>query len=222
MKDVPPELLPEFTIAAFLARHDPRDVFLSNTAKSLLDLPIGAVVGTCSVRREAQLRALRSDLTITPLRGNVDTRLKKLDAGEFDAIILAAAGLERLGLTDRITDYFSFEQLLPSVSQGVIGVECLSENQLIMQILQSLNDEKTSLCVTAERAFVNALHGNCHSPIGAYAVLEGQQLRLRGLVASLDGQTILTAQKTGSADEPTQLGHALADDLYQQGAQALL
>jgi hydroxymethylbilane synthase len=222
MKDLPGELAPGLTIAAVLERADPRDALLTSASASLDGLPRGARVGTSSLRRQAQLLAARPDLKIEALRGNVDTRLRRLDAGELDAIVLACAGLIRLGLESRITARLEPRVSLPAVAQGVIGIECRSEDSRSLHLLSVLNHRDTRTAVDAERAFAHRLGGSCQSPIAAHAAFNGRRLTLEGLVAEPDGSRLLRDTLTGSADEPTALGHALAERILAAGADRLL
>jgi len=222
MKDVPSELPPGMTLASMLPRADARDAFVSNRYANLESVPPGARVGTSSLRRVSQLRFLRSDVEITPLRGNVDTRLRKLDAGEFDAIILASAGLMRLGLADRITQRLSFDQSLPAVGQGIIGVECRSDDARSTGLVRALNDPDTQVCIAAERAFAQRLEGSCQSPIAGYAELTGGSLNLRGLIASIDGKQVFRDVIVGPQENATALGRALAERMLLTGADKLL
>lgn len=220
MKDVPADLPEGFAIVAVFPRADAADAFVSNQYTALEDLPQGAVVGTSSLRRQAQLLALRPDLDVQPLRGNVNSRLQKLDDGQYDAIILAAAGLQRLGFDDRIASRLMVPDWLPAVAQGAIGIECLSDRTDLKQALSVLNDQDTWLAVQAERALNARLEGSCSVAIGAHAQINGQGLTMKAGVFSPDGQQRLSAQATGSAAEA--LGHELADQLLQQGARAIL
>jgi hydroxymethylbilane synthase len=222
MKDVPADLPVNMILAAFLERADPRDAFVSQRYASFADLPPGARLGTSSVRRQSQLRHLRSDVQMLPVRGNVDTRLRKLDAGEFDAIVLASAGLTRLGLADRITEYLSPQISLPAVGQGIIGIECREDDQQVRQWISVLNDLQAQTCIAAERAFAAELQGNCQSPIGAYAQLQGQTLQLDGLVASLDGSRIHRDHTAGRSETALALGRDLAKRMLAAGAGELL
>lgn len=222
MKDLPGELAPGLSIAAVLERADARDALLTSASASLDGLPRGARVGTSSLRRQAQLLAARPDLKIEALRGNVDTRLRRLDAGELDAIVLACAGLIRLGLEYRITARLEPRVSLPAVAQGVIGIECRSGDLRSLHLLSVLNHRDTRTAVDAERAFAQRLGGSCQSPIAAHAELEGKRLTLEGLVAEPDGSRLLRDTVTGSADEPTALGHALAERILAAGADRLL
>jgi len=222
MKDVPVEFPDGLMLSTICEREDPRDAFVSNKFAALADLPAGAVVGTSSLRRQCQLKALRPDLQIRDLRGNVNTRLAKLDADEFDAIILAAAGLIRLGFADRIRAFLPVEQSLPANGQGAVGIECRSDDLALRALLAPLEHAATRQAVLAERAMNRALQGGCQVPIGAFAVLEGDQLWLRGLVGQLDGSQILHAEVRGAAADGEQLGTALAAELLALGAGEIL
>ncbi len=222
MKDVPVEFPEGLMLSTICEREDPRDAFVSNQYSSLNQLPHGAVVGTSSLRRQCQIKALRPDLQIRDLRGNVNTRLAKLDAGEFDAIILAAAGLIRLGFQTRIAAYLPVSQSLPANGQGAVGIECRSDDAAIQALLAPLEHTATRQAVLAERAMNRALQGGCQVPIGAFAEIEGDQLYLRGLVGQLDGQQILQAEVRGAAADAEVLGQQLAGMLLAQGAGAIL
>jgi hydroxymethylbilane synthase len=222
MKDVPVEFPEGLMLSTICEREDPRDAFVSNRYANLAELPQGAVVGTSSLRRQCQIKAIRPDLQIRDLRGNVNTRLAKLDAGEFDAIILAAAGLIRLGFVERIRNYISIEQSLPANGQGAVGIECRSADLAIQALLAPLEHAKTRSAVLAERAMNRALQGGCQVPIGAFAVLEGEQLWLRGLVGQLDGREILRAEVRGLSTDAELLGQQLASALLAQGAGEIL
>lgn len=222
MKDVPVEFPDGLMLSTICEREDPRDAFVSNKFAALADLPAGAVVGTSSLRRQCQLKALRPDLQIRDLRGNVNTRLAKLDADEFDAIILAAAGLIRLGFAERIRAFLPVEQSLPANGQGAVGIECRSDDLALRALLAPLEHAATRQAVLAERAMNRALQGGCQVPIGAFAVLEGDQLWLRGLVGQLDGSQILQAEVRGAAADGEQLGTALAAELLALGAGEIL
>jgi len=221
-KDVPMELPPGFTLAAILPREDPRDAFVSNTYESLETLPPGAVVGTSSLRREAQLRSRFPHLTVRPLRGNLDTRLAKLDRGEYDAIVLAAAGLKRLDAAARIRSLLAPEASLPAAGQGALAIECRADDRAVIDMLAPLNDPQTAACVRAERAVSRALAGSCQVPLAAYAECAEDRLRLRGLVALPDGTRIARAEIEGGLDAPEQAGLQLAEALRAQGAEAIL
>jgi len=222
MKDVPMEFPENLGLVAITEREDPRDAFVSNTYKSIDDLPQGSVVGTSSLRRQSQLRAMRPDLKIKDLRGNVGTRLGKLDAGEYDAIILAAAGLLRLELPQRIKSFIEPEVLLPAAGQGAVGIECRLDDQALCDIIAALNDNDTSTRVLAERAMNKRLMGGCQVPIGGYALLDGEQLNLRGLVGSVDGSHIIYKTVDGQRSDAEQLGIKLAELLLDDGAKEIL
>lgn len=222
MKDVPTELPPGMTIAAFLPRADPRDAFVSPRYASFQALPQGARVGTSSLRRQSQLKSARPDLEILPLRGNVDTRLRKLDEGQYDAIILAAAGLTRLGLEQRIVHLLDFDDSLPAVGQAIVGIECRSDATDVIALLRALDDPTSHCCCEAERAFARRLQGSCQSPIAGYAELHGDELTLRGVVGSEDGRTLYRDTTKGAACDPQTLGIQLADRLLAAGADVLL
>jgi hydroxymethylbilane synthase len=222
MKDVPMEMPEGFVLAAISARENPCDAFISNRYSHLDELPAGAVVGTSSKRRESILRAGYPQLIIKSLRGNLDTRLKKLDAGEYDAIILAAAGLIRLGLKARIKSVLTPEQSLPAPGQGALGIEVQSALRGAAALVASLNDPETAHCVRAERAFSRALGGSCQIPLGGYAVLENGELWLRGFVATPDGQQMVSAELRGAPEDDEAIGRILAQMLRDQGADAIL
>ena len=222
MKDVPMVLEPEFALVAIGPREVPLDAVVSNKYANLDDLPPGAVVGTSSLRREAQLRARYPYLAVTSLRGNLDTRLRKLDEGQYDAIILAAAGLTRLGLKDRIRSTIPPEDSLPAAGQGALGIEALSDRPEVAAWLAPLNDPATAACVRAERAVSRALAGSCEVPLGAYGEFDKGTLRLRGLVATPDGTRIARAEQCGPAADPEALGLKLVTDLRAQGANEIL
>jgi hydroxymethylbilane synthase len=223
MKDVPVEFPEGLGLEVICPREDPRDAFVSNTIKSLAELPQGAVVGTSSLRRQCQIKALRPDLNIRDLRGNVNTRLKKLDNGEYDAIILAAAGLIRLEMPERIQEFIEPEVMLPANGQGAVGIECRTTDEALKALLAPLGCETTRIRVLAERAMNRALEGGCQVPIGSYAVIqENGEMFLRGLVGATDGSEILTSEITGSIDNAEQLGNTLADQLLEKGADKIL
>ena len=222
VKDVPMTLPPGFVLAAIGERDDPRDAFVSNRHAGLAALPADSRVGTSSLRRECQLRARHPRLRIEPLRGNVPTRLKKLDDGGYEAVILAAAGLKRLGLEDRITRLLTPTEFLPAPGQGALGLECLQGRADVVQWLAPLNHEATARCVAAERAFSRALSGSCNVPLGAYAETEGDRVRLRGFVGAPDGSRLLSGERTGRVDDAESLGAALAQELKGQGAADIL
>ncbi|MEG2804093.1 hydroxymethylbilane synthase [Stenotrophomonas sp.] len=222
LKDVPMELDAPFALPAMLTRHDPADGFISNLYASLEALPIGARVGTSSLRRQAQLRALRPDLELLDLRGNVNTRLAKLDNGGYDAIVLAVAGLERLGLGARIVSRLTAPAWLPAPAQGAVTVECNGGDARVMALFAALDDPRTRACVEAERAMNRALHGSCHVPVAGYAQWEGEDLFLQGLVGGVaDGRTV-RAEARGPGSDPDALGKAVAQGLLAGGAGELL
>lgn len=222
MKDVPMDFPEGLGLYCICEREDPRDAFVSNAFDSLEALPVGSVVGTSSLRRQTQLLARRPDLKIQFLRGNVNTRLAKLDAGEYDAIILAAAGLIRLGFESRIRSSISVEDSLPAGGQGAVGIECRSADNEIHALLAPLHHHDTAVRVTAERALNKRLNGGCQVPIACYAVLEGEQLWLRGLVGQPDGSLLLRAESRAPALDAEQLGVRVAETLLEQGAAGIL
>lgn len=222
LKDVPMHLPDGFTLACIGEREDPRDAFVSNHFDNLATLPAGSVVGTSSLRRESQLRARFPHLDIQPLRGNVQTRLRKLDEGQYAAIILAAAGLKRLGLGNRIRTVISSEESLPAVGQGALGIETRSDRPDLKALLAPLHHSDTAACVLAERAMSRALAGSCQVPLGGFAEVQGDKLRMRGFVASPDGSKMLRAEQIGSISEPEILGNLVADALLKQGAGGIL
>ena len=222
LKDVPMEMPEGFSLCAITARENPRDAFVSNRYAELSALPAGAVVGTSSLRREAILRAAYPQLKVEPLRGNLDTRLRKLDDGQYDAIILAAAGLIRLGLEARIKSLLTPEQSLPAPGQGALGIEVLAANSAAAAWVAPLNDAETMACVRAERAFSRALGGSCQVPLGGYAIFENGQLWLRGFVATPDGRQMVSGELRGAPGDDEVIGRVLAQQLLDQGAQAIL
>lgn len=222
VKDVPMQLPPGFSLAAVMEREDPRDAFVSARYPALSALPAGARVGTSSLRRECQVRARHARLEVTPLRGNVTTRLRKLDEGAFDAVLLAAAGLRRLGLEQRVTALLEPEESLPAPGQGALGLECRAERTDLIGLLESLNHRETLLCVRAERALSRTLSGSCNVPLGAYAELAGERLRLRAFVGMPDGSRLIAGERAGPSHEPEALGAALGDELKARGAGVIL
>lgn len=222
MKDVPMEMPSGFVLAAILARENPSDALVSNRFDSLENLPSGAVVGTSSLRREALLRHRYPHLEIRSLRGNLDTRLRKLDEGQYDAIILAAAGLMRLGLAQRIRTLLTPEQSLPAPGQGALGIEVLATRDDVLAKVAALEDSDTAACVRAERALSRALGGSCQLPLGAYAQLEHGRLRLRGFLATADGTEMVQGELRGDRDAPDALGVALAAELLARGGESIL
>ncbi|MEI2267653.1 hydroxymethylbilane synthase [Erwinia sp. CGal63] len=222
MKDVPVQFPQGLGLVTICEREDPLDAFVSHRFDSVDALPQGAVVGTSSLRRQCQLSARRPDLVIRSLRGNVGTRLSKLDAGEYDAIILAVAGLKRLGLGDRIRHAMPAEESLPAVGQGAVGIECRLDDAQTITLLAALNDEDTAIRVKAERAMNTRLEGGCQVPIGSFAVLEGDELWLRGLVGSPDGSAMIRGERRGPREDAEKMGVSLADELLNNGAREIL
>ncbi len=222
MKDVPADMPDEFTIAAVLERANHADALLSANNELLGDLKKGALIGSSSLRRQAQLKMLRPDLDVQPLRGNVNTRLAKLDAGDYDAIILAAAGLERLGLDARISQQFRPDEMLPAATQGVIGIECLAGNEALMQVIQKLDHGETAITTAAERAVTATLQASCQSPVASYATITGDQIDVTALVALPDGSEFLKDSISGCGPDAARLGHELAERLLASGARDLL
>ncbi len=222
LKDVPMDLPPGFALAAVLEREDPRDAFVSNDYASLEALPAGAVVGTSSLRRQALIAARFPQLVIRPLRGNLDTRLGKLDKGEYAAIILAAAGLKRLGMPQRIRALLDPAQSLPAPGQGAMAIEILSERPELQALLAPLNHAATAQAVTAERTVSKIFGGSCQIPLAAFATVDGGTMHLRAMVATPDGQRIATAEARGAADAPHLLGQQVAQALQAQDAAAIL
>ena len=222
MKDVPMQMEAAFTLVAIGPREVPEDAFISNKYASLDELPPGAVVGTSSLRRESQLHARFPYLAVSPLRGNLDTRLRKLDEGQFDAIILAAAGLKRLGLGARIRSMLTAEESLPAPGQGALGIEALVSRPEIAAWMAPLHDATTAACVRAERAMARALGGSCEVPLGAYAKMRDEAIWLRGFVATPDGTRMAHAELSGAMTHPEALGQQLADTLRAAGAESIL
>ena len=222
MKDVPVELPDGLHLAVICPREDPRDAFVSNHFDSFETLPKGARLGTSSLRRQCQLATLRPDLNIIDLRGNVNTRLKKLDEGEYDAIILAAAGLKRLKFEDRITEFLATEISLPAIGQGAVGIECRRNDDWVNGLLTPLNDVDTAIRVAAERAMNLRLQGGCQVPIAGYAELEHGVILLRGLVGRVDGSEIVRGEIAGPPEDAAHLGQVLAEDLLARGADEIL
>jgi len=222
MKDVPMEFPDGLGLSVICEREDPRDAFVSNHYASLDELPEGAVLGTSSLRRQCQILAHRPDLQIKSLRGNVQTRLGKLDGGEFDAIVLAAAGLLRLEIHDRIAGFIDPVTSIPAGGQGAVGIECRSDDEHVMQLLAPMAHEETTITVTAERALNKRLQGGCQVPIACYATLEHDVIHLNGLVGSLDGRHILRVQGTDHLDNAEALGTRLAEELLELGADDIL
>jgi hydroxymethylbilane synthase len=222
MKDVPVDFPEGLHLPVVCKREDPRDAFVSNNYQSIDDLPQGAKVGTSSLRRECQLRRYRPDLEVLPLRGNVNTRLRKLDEGNYDAIILATAGLKRLGFEDRIKSKLTPEQSLPAIGQGAVGIETRVDDEDINALIAPLRCPETWIVVTAERAMNKRLHGGCQVPIAGFALLEKGKIWMRGLVGRPDGSEMLEAEVNGSAEQAEMLGIQLAEKLLSQGAEKIL
>lgn len=222
MKDVPVAFPEGFGLHAICERENPFDAFVSNQYDAIDALPQGAVVGTSSLRRQCQLRKYRPDLVIKDLRGNVNTRLAKLDAGEYDAIILASAGLIRLGMADRIAQPIPATLSLPAVGQGAVGIECRDDDHELIALLAPLNHDATATRVTAERAMNATLEGGCQVPIGSFATIDGDLLTLKGMVGSVDGETLLFAEASGDIADAAAIGDKVANDLLAQGAGELL
>lgn len=222
LKDMPAELPAGLTIAAVTDRVDSEDAFVSNSYLSLDELPQGAVLGTSSLRRKAQILAIRPDLQIENVRGNVDTRLRKLDSGEYDAIVLAVAGLKRLGLGDRITQVLQHDICLPAVGQGALAVETRSADEAVIQIVSCLEHHATRLAVTAERAYLRVLEGNCQVPVGVYGQVVEEQLELRAVILSLDGRQQLSDDIRGNKQDALDLGQLLAKRMLAAGGNRLL
>jgi len=222
MKDVPTLLPDGLKMGAIAERHDPRDVLICPQGYTLLTLPAGARVGTSSLRRRAQLAKLRSDLQVLDLRGNLNTRFAKLDRGDYDAMLLAAAGVERMGWSDRITERISFDLSLPAVGQGSVGIEIRDDAPEIQAIVDKLNHHESSIAIRAERALLKKLEGGCQIPIGSLGIVEGDKLTLHGLVASVDGSRVLRSRLEGPANEPEELGEKLALELLGLGAGEIL
>jgi hydroxymethylbilane synthase len=223
MKDVPTELPEGLHLSTITKREDPRDAFIAGKEiNSFNDLPQGANVGTSSLRRICQLLNKRPDLKITQLRGNVDTRIRKLDEGEFDAIILATAGVKRLGHEDRITEKIPVDISLPAIGQGAVGIECRTDDEFTNRLLDNLDHYETSVCVRAERAFLKRLEGGCQVPIAAYAKIKDGAVFIQGLVGSLDGKTLLKSSVQGMPENAESLGTDLAGDLLAKGAKKIL
>jgi hydroxymethylbilane synthase len=221
LKDMPTEMPEGLMLAAITEREDPRDVLISRGGLKFEELPQGAKVGTSSLRRAAQLRHARPDLEIVSIRGNINTRLAKLDEMELDAIVLAAAGLERMGWAEKITERLSTDLCIPAVGQGALAIQCRAEDQDVREVLAVLNDTSTRRIVTAERTLLGKLNGGCQIPIGAYAEqAEGEQLKLTGIVGSADGLTLL--KETAFGSDPVALGHEVAERLMERGAAKIL
>ena len=222
LKDMPAELPPDFTLAAVTDREDPRDAFVSLKYRSVDELPAGAKVGTSSLRRQSQLLHRRSDLRIESLRGNVQTRLRRLDEGQYDAVILAAAGLKRLGLGDRIGSYLSTAESIPAAGQGVMAVEVRKDDAELRDMLAFLHNEKVASCIAAERAFLGRVGGDCKVPAGAFAEVEGERIRVDAFISSEDGQRFYRRSVSGPVPEAEALGASVAGALLDDGGRAVL
>jgi hydroxymethylbilane synthase len=222
MKDVPVEFPEGLHLAAILTREDPTDALVSNRYATLNELPADARIGTSSLRRQCQIKEKFPNAEVVPLRGNVNTRLAKLDAGEYDAIILASAGLKRLGMAGRITQSLDAGVSLPAIGQGAIGIECRSDDVEINEILSVLHDSETGLCVMAERAMNASLNGGCQVPIAGFAQLQDGQISMRGLVGNPDGSVLYRSERAGGVDEAEAIGRLIAEDLLAQGADKIL
>lgn len=222
MKDVPTDLPEGLHLGVVTERENPRDAFVSNNYANVSELPQGATVGTSSLRRRSQLAAMRPDLVIEDLRGNVDTRLRKLDEGQYDAIILASAGLNRLGKSDRITSFLEPVDMLPAIGQGALGLELRVDDAELLEGISFLNHPATAVAVEAERAFLLRLEGGCQVPIGAFATAEGDTVTLTGLIASVDGKEILRESATGPGENAAQMGTQLAEKLLEMGGREIL
>jgi hydroxymethylbilane synthase len=222
LKDVPATLPFGLEIGAVCVREDPHDAWLSRKGERFAETPLGARVGTSSLRRQSQLLALRPDLVLEPLRGNVDTRLRKLDEGRYDAVVLAAAGLRRLGFAARIQEILPATVMLPAIAQGALGIEVRVDDEAIHELLRLLHDPATAVCVGAERAFLKRLGGGCQVPIAGHATLEGDRLHLRGLVAWPDGHALVRGEREGAAEDAEEIGRALAEELLARGAGRIL
>lgn len=223
MKDVPTELPGRLHLSTITKREDPRDAFIAREGiKSFNDMPQGANVGTSSLRRICQMLNKRPDLKITQLRGNVDTRIRKLEEGEFDAIILATAGVKRLGYEDKITEKIPVDVSLPAIGQGAVGIECRKDDEFTNKLLEPLNHFETSVCVRSERAFLKKLEGGCQVPIAAYAQLKGGEVSIEGLVGSIDGKILLKDSIQGKPEDAESLGTELAENLLSKGAKKIL
>jgi hydroxymethylbilane synthase len=221
IKDMSVIETPGLTLAAICPREDPRDVLISRNAEQWENLPLGATVGTSSPRRQCQLLALRPDLKVLALRGNVGTRIEKLDRGDYDAIILAYAGLKRLDMAKRISQFLDLEQFLPAIGQGAIGVECRSNDSQAMALLQNIDDWASRQCVVAERAVNLHLGGDCYTPIGANAIIFGKEISIQALIGSMDGKILLKESAVGPVSSPEEVGRAVAEKLVQRGARKL-
>ncbi len=222
MKDVPTDLPDELHIGITTKREDPRDVLISQSGKRLAELPPGARIGTSSLRRKAQLLACRSDLEIVSIRGNLDTRIRKLQSESLDAVIVAAAGLCRMGMENRVTEYLSSDVMLPAIGQGALGIELRRRDQALLEAVFFLDHSETALTVRAERAYLKRLEGGCQVPIGAFAEMKAEELVLHGIVADPEGGTLLRKSRSGPVSDPEGLGSALAEEILDMGARRIL
>ncbi|MFC4078410.1 hydroxymethylbilane synthase [Salinithrix halophila] len=220
MKDMPGEMPPGLTMGAVTVREDPRDCLISRTGSTLETLPENALVGTSSLRRQAQILAYRPDLRVEPVRGNLNTRLKKMMEGQFDAIVLAYAGIKRLGWEEKVTQVLPEDVMLPAVGQGALAVQCRADDHDMLEVLQRVNDSETERVIRAERTFLHAFEGGCHLPIAGYGTLEGEEVHLTGLVADPTGHPLLKGEARGTDEE--EVGRRLTVDLMEQGARELL
>ena len=222
MKDVTIDLPEKLILPVILKREDARDVLISRKYGSLKNMAEGSIVGTSSLRRQSQIRAIRPDLELKDLRGNVGTRLRKLENNEYDAIILAAAGINRLGLSEIITEYIPRTELLPAIGQGAIGIECRLNDSDVLDLISPLNDHETALCVQTERSFSARLYGGCQLPIAGHASISGNEIKLVGLVARLDGSELIISEHKGNINETDAIGITLAESLLERGADEIL
>jgi hydroxymethylbilane synthase len=222
MKDVTIDLPEELALPVIMEREDTRDVFISNSYEKIEDLPANAILGTSSLRRQSQVKALYPDIELKDLRGNVGTRLGKLDNGEYDGILLAAAGILRLGIAERITQFLPHSFLLPAIGQGAIGIECRAGDDVVGKLISPLNHEETTLCVQTERAFSRRLFGGCQLPIAGQATIEDDEVTLIGLIAKVDGSDVIQSEQKGSVDDIDNIGVKLAETLLQRGGDKIL
>ncbi len=222
MKDVTVDLPAGLSLTVIMQREDPRDVLISNRYSSLAELPAGAVIGTSSLRRQCQLNAACPGLALRDIRGNVGSRLQKLDNGAYDALVLAAAGMKRLGKEDRISSYLGVEEMLPAIGQGALGIETRTNDQRVLQLVRPLGHEPTRVCVNAERALSRRLYGGCHLPVAAYAEISGEVLSMEALVGYPDGSGVVKNKISGPVDRSEKLGSELGERLLQQGARQIL
>lgn len=221
LKDVPSKLPEQFKIACIPEREDMRDAFLSNNKVLFKDLPAGSIVGTSSLRRASQLKSIRDDITVNWVRGNIDTRIKKMESGEYDAILLAAAGLKRMGWGDsRVTEYFDAEEFIPAIAQGALGIEIRKDDHELEEMLQAVHSSHDALCTSAERTFLSRMDGSCQVPIGGYATVEDGELYLTGLIMSEEGKEKYLVKK--SASDPYELGNLVADEMEKIGAKEII